>query len=334
MKFSLLTIFSMLFVSTTALLAETDYQKRFNTFTSHFNKQYDENEYHLRYNIFKGNVDIIDEHNKGEHSWTMEVNEFADMPWHEFKSKHATYTPRNNLGIWVKDETVDCSVFPTELDWVEKGAVTPIKNQGQCGSCWSFSTTGAVEGAWFVKTGDLVSLSEQQLVDCSRSFGNNGCNGGLMDYGFDYIIENGICPESDYPYTATDGTCNECKVSPVSVSSFKDVAPNNENALQQAVFRQPVSVALEADQSLWQFYKEGVMDSKCGTNLDHGVLVVGWGNRDGKDFWKVKNSWGPSWGEDGYILLSRNLEDPRGQCGIAMQPSYPIIEESYLTTVQ
>jgi KDEL-tailed cysteine endopeptidase len=185
-----------------------------------------------------------------------------------------------------------------------------------------------VEGAWFLSKGSLVSLSEQQLVDCSQAEGNQGCNGGLMDQAFQYIIDNkGITTEAAYPYTATDGTC-AAKGKPVAatLSGFKDVAANNELALETAIVQQPVSVAVEADQSVFQFYSGGVMDSACGTQLDHGVLAVGYGTDAGKEYYKVKNSWGADWGMKGYILLGRGAKfNPSGQCGIQMQASYPVV---------
>ena len=218
--------------------------------------------------------------------------------------------------------------LPESVDWVKGGAVTPVKNQGQCGSCWSFSATGAIEGANAITNGKLASLSEQELVDCSKRYGNMGCNGGLMDNAFHYVIDNGLCSESDYPYTASDDTCVSTDCTPiVKISDCADVIVNNELALKEAVSKQPVSVAIEADTKTFQLYSSGVLTSdSCGTNLDHGVLVVGYGTEDDTPYWLVKNSWGDTWGEDGYIKIGRSdSESSKGICGIAMQPSYPIV---------
>ena len=226
---------------------------------------------------------------------------------------------------------------PSSVDWVKNGAVTPVKNQGQCGSCWSFSTTGALEGAYYVAHGTLESFSEQQLVDCdNRKNGGKdmGCNGGLMDNAFAWIEKNGgLCTETAYPYTSgttkTAGTCDKsCSVVANSdISHFVDVPANSDADMMAALVQQPVSIAIEADQKDFQLYKSGVFTGSCGTKLDHGVLVVGYGTLDGVDYYMVKNSWGTTWGDNGYIRLGRgaSFNSGAGQCGMLMQASYPVV---------
>lgn len=229
------------------------------------------------------------------------------------------------------------SSIPKSIDWVELGAVTPVKDQGQCGSCWSFSTTGALEGAYYLANGNLISFSEQQLVDCDnwKNGGHDhGCNGGLMDNAFNWISENdGLCTETGYPYvsgtTNSAGSCvTTCsKITGSDIVSFVDVEPSSDEAMMSAIAKQPVSVAIEADQKDFQLYKSGVFTASCGTNLDHGVLVVGYGTMDGEDYYKVKNSWASSWGADGYIYLARGsaYNNGAGQCGVLLEASYPIL---------
>jgi len=307
----------------TQALSEAEYQTSFTRFVSKFSKAYEHEQFFTRYNIFKSNLDAITKHNEGNHSYTMGINEFADLTQEEFKAQNFGFVPIQRDFIRSKNEAnINVAAVPDSIDWVSKGAVTPVKNQGQCGSCWAFSTTGAVEGANFAKNGKLVSLSEQQLVDCAGSSGNMGCNGGLMDYAFEWIIKNGICEESAYPYKGVQGTCQKTCQSAATVSKYTDVPSGNENALETAVGTAgPVSVAIEADQMAFQFYSSGVFDAACGTNLDHGVLAVGYGTdaASGKNFWRVKNSWGASWGEQGYIRMIRG----KNQCGISLSASYP-----------
>jgi len=281
----------------------------------------------LRRYIFADNVQRIDAHNAGNHGWTMKVNSFADLHPSEFKARFASgYRYREQRSKNVVRPT-HVGALPTSVDWVTAGAVTPIKNQGDCGSCWAFSTTGSVEGIHFIKSGTLVSLSEQQLVDCSGAEGNQGCNGGLMDYAFEYIIKNGgICSEASYPYTGTDGKCKSSScTSAATITGYSDIPTNNDNALQTAAAQQPVSVAIEADQNCFQFYSSGVLNCPtCGTNLDHGVLVVGYGTSGSTPYYLVKNSWGTSWGEQGYVQMLRGSSaGTSGECGILLAASYP-----------
>jgi len=225
---------------------------------------------------------------------------------------------------------------PSAIDWTEKGAVTPVKDQGQCGSCWSFSTTGALEGAYEIKTKTLSSFSEQQLVDCD-TLGNggrdHGCNGGLMDNAFDWIAKNnGLCLESEYPYvsgtTMSAGTCKtSCKlVAGSDILKHVDV-DRTDLSFMTALAQQTVSVAIEADEREFQLYKSGVLTAKCGTNLDHGVLAVGYGSEAGLDYYKIKNSWSTSWGEKGYIRIGRGSQynGGQGQCGVLLEASYPVV---------
>merc|ERR1719333_1508248 len=288
-----------------------------------------------RFEIFKNNIDKINRHNSQGHSWWMGVTQFADLTADEFKEQivGGCTLPQNKIRKELGVEA-DLSDNPTSVDWTTKNVVTPVKNQGQCGSCWAFSTTGAIEARYAIARGTLTSLSEQELVDCAGSEGNNGCRGGLMDYGFEYVEQqHGLCSESSFPYVAKTETrqCNalrsSCGQKLDPITNHADVKSRDSAALEAAVAQGPVSVAIEADQSAFQLYKSGVLTGRCGAQLDHGVLAVGYSNEGAQHYWKVKNSWGANWGENGYIRLCKdcNANYGKGQCGILGQPSYPIV---------
>jgi len=324
-------LFISALVVSSYVFEEEEYEARFTKWVQQNQKSYDADEFFFRFNTFKDNVDKIHNHNKGHSTYKMAMNQFGDMDADEFIATHTGYN-RVNMNTLRKANTKSHKVgvkLPAAVDWRTNGAVTPVKDQGQCGSCWAFSTTGSTEGAYFLSTKKLVSLSEQELVDCSAAEGNSGCEGGLMDFGFQYIIDNkGITTEKAYPYTATDGTCASTgKPVGATISSFTDVTGSDNDALRAAVVQQPISIAIEADQDGFQFYSSGVFSGDCGDALDHGVLVVGYNQTATPAYWIVKNSWGASWGDAGYIFLvdDATLNGGTGQCGLLSEPSYPVV---------
>jgi cathepsin L len=302
-------------------LPEQHYQDLFTNWIQQHQKIYSNDEFQARYQAFKNNVDFVNTHNADPtKTFKVSLNVFADLSINEFNRLYKGLGP-----IAIPEPALDVPVnvnIPASVNWVTQGDVTAVKNQGQCGSCWSFSTTGSFESACKIQTtGGLVSLSEQQLVDCSGSYGNQGCNGGLMDNAFKYIkATGGLDTESSYPYTAKNGACHVVANSfgPCTVSGYTDVASRNEDALANAIALQPVSVAIDASHSSFQLYHSGIYyEPACSqTNLDHGVLAAGYG--DG--YYLVKNSWGASWGNAGYIQMSRGRSN---NCGIATAASYP-----------
>lgn len=282
------------------------------------------------FTAFVANHHAIVAHNRANNaSWTMAHNAFSHLSPSAFKARYLTLQPRSRLSANLFDVAVkDAPAESSSVDWSARGAVTPVKNQQQCGSCWAFSTTGSLEGALFLKTGQLHSLSEQMLVDCDTT--DSGCGGGLMDNAFAWIGSNGgICSEAEYPYTAAAGACQtKCTVVPgiTSKLSHVDVAASDA-ALTTAIAQQPVSIAIEADQSGFQFYSSGVFSGACGTELDHGVLAVGFGPAQNglPAYYKVKNSWGPTWGAAGYILIEKGAKQSGGLCGILTAATFPVL---------
>ncbi|CAH8675539.1 unnamed protein product [Schistosoma rodhaini] len=291
-----------------------------------------------RFFIFSANFAKMMEHNhafqEGKVTYKMGVNEFTDKTDYELKKlrgyKVTSGAIRHKGSMYIRSQHTK---LPSKVDWRKEGAVTDVKNQGQCGSCWAFSTTGAIEGQHYRKTNRLVNLSEQQLVDCSKSYGNNGCSGGLMNSAFEYVRDNeGIDSEISYPYISGDGTeNNRCLFNAsnilAQVTGYVTIHEGDERALMDAVATKgPVSVAINAGLPSFSMYKSGIYsDTDCeGTldALDHGVLVVGYGEENGRSYWLIKNSWGEEWGEKGYIKISKGSHN---MCGVASAASYPLV---------
>lgn len=305
---------------------ENSYRTEFYNFIKTYNKKYTTDEYEKRFQIFKNNLNFINEHNcfnNMNYNYRLKINDFADKTFEEYKTILSPVNKKfENVFHHYTINSADSLDWRSSNNPLELVAVTNVKNQGQCGSCWSFSAAAATEGAWAISGHPLVSLSEQQLVDCSTQ--NNGCDGGEMDLAFQYIEQNGLCSYSSYPYTAQQGTCQHC-VPVASLTGYLDIPSGNETALYEQLQYGPVSIAIEADQSSFQFYSSGVFDGPCGTNLDHGVTLVGYGTDgdSGLDYWIVKNSWGSSWGEDGYIRMVRG----KNMCGISLGASRPYYQK-------
>ncbi|GIZ03769.1 procathepsin L [Caerostris extrusa] len=301
-----------------------------------YNKTYSNVEDTARRIIWQNNIQKIQKHNLeaelNMHSFKLGVNHFTDRVKQEMT---------RSTGLKMSNRTGDRTffmapsnvVYPNHVDWREKGLVTEVKDQGDCGSCWAFSATGSLEGQHKRKTGKLVSLSEQNLLDCAEK-GNHGCGGGVIDFAFEFIKkQGGIDTEESYPYLAKQypGSLTKVLVNSkektvgATLTGYVDVEEENEIALMQAVATVgPVSVGIHAGSYGFMNYKSGIYDVEdCNSeDLNHGVLVVGYGSEKGKDYWIVKNSWGSKWGEDGYIRMVRNKKN---QCGIASIPSYPLV---------
>lgn len=334
MKF--LILLSVVAFASAARIADVTLDNYWKEFTELHGKQYASTEEEaLRRSIWETNLKYINEHNLeaslNKHTFTLKMNKFGDLTNQEFVSMMNGFNKTKNMyrtgsnPRFMKPSNVK---IPDAVDWRKQGYVTPVKDQGQCGSCWAFSAVASLEGQHFKQATKLVSLSEQNLVDCSRKYGNMGCNGGLMDQAFAYIKDNkGIDTEQSYPYKAID---QKCKFNPQTVGAtdtgFTDIESGDESALESAIATVgPISVAIDASQSSFQFYASGIYsDADCSSEqLDHGVTAIGYDSMgQGQDYYIVKNSWGTSWGDKGYILMARNQDN---MCGIATMSSYPLV---------
>tara|TARA_Y100001938_G_C8038406_1_gene404732 strand:- start:257 stop:1111 length:855 start_codon:yes stop_codon:yes gene_type:complete len=268
------------------------------------------------------NREFMTKHNSENHSYVVGENRFINVTYND------EFVPMNHYNYEKeKYNIIDFDdLHKYRVDWRNENKVSSVKNQGNCGGCWAFSSVGAIESAWAIKHNILYNLSEQELIDCSSK--NNGCEGGSMDLAFQYVIENGLCSNVSYPYIAQDGSCDDNCKTLVQISNYSDIVENSEKMLALAVQHQPISVAIQANKRSFQMYQSGIYsDIDCGFELDHGVLLVGYGydKKYDMDYWIVKNSWSTSWGENGYIRIQKGINDERGLCGIAMAPSVPIV---------
>jgi C1A family cysteine protease len=295
-------------ISTAFAVSTIDAQDQFVQFMNVFNKKYEStSELFKRFNIFKDNVEFIQQHNAENHTYTLGVNEFTDLSHEEFVNTYVGKLSTENAAPLVSLDDGIIADTPNDQDWRQRGAVNPVRNQGQCGSCWAFAAVAALEGATKVGKGNLPVLSEQHLVDCSGSAGNHGCGGGLPSNALNWASRNGgVCSGSSYPYTGRDGRCNTGCTKAATTGGAGSVAAS-DSGLVSALNGRPVAVAIVASGRAFQSYSSGVFTGPCPGNLDHAVTAVGYTGAA----WIVRNSWGSSWGQGGYIMMARG-----NTCGI------------------
>jgi len=302
-------------------LHEHEYQSLFSKWMAQHNKNYDIDAIFGRYKLWKENLNYIHHSNQQNRSYTLAMNQFGDLTTEEFRSIYNRARP-SQIKATHYHKVVKAVTDDGSLSWVSLGYVTDVKDQGQCGSCWSFSTTGALEFLT-ARNGQLIPLSEQCLMDCTR--GSSGCTGGWVTSAYEFVQASGIASEAAYPYTAQIGTtCRSYTSVLTNVAGWVQVEENNENAMMDAIQIQSLSILLAADHKPFQYYNGGVLDTDagdCGVDLDHAVLLVGYGTdpQSGKQYWTVKNSWGSWWGEKGFIRIVRGSNE----CNLSANPTYP-----------
>jgi len=333
MKLSVVALLLSICIFASAALNDTEVYSAFARFKAKYGKTYSKNELKHRLRVFRDNLNFIKTHNDDDSkSHKVGVTQYADLTNKEYRAMLGAKMDMraHTEGPQFSANDTSNSTIPAEFDWRIKNVVTPIKDQGQCGSCWSFSAIAALESCYALKYGPekMVTLSEQNLIDCSTSEGTLGCKGGWVDRAYDYIKKNGgIDTDKFYPYTTSGpNTClynTTGSASPVAtITSYQRIQTRNETALLHAAFKAPISVLIDADHKSFQHYKSGVYyEPTCSEYvLDHAVLVIGWGTENGTDFWLVKNSWDTWWGDNGFIKMARNKNN---NCGIATTAILP-----------
>lgn len=309
-------------------ITDSHLEFEFDKFKRKHGKQYGNKKEHVyRQELFRQNIRFIHSMNRKSKGYALSVNHLTDKSDVELKAlRGKIYTGVYNGGKPFPYQHVQKLQLPAQFDWRIFGAVTPVKDQSVCGSCWSFGTVGAIEGAYFLKTGQLLRFSQQALIDCSWGFGNNGCDGGEDFRAYQWMLKHGGIPTEDQygPYLGQDGYCHANNVTlTAKITGYVNVTPGDEQALRLAIFKHgPISVAIDASHKTFSFYSNGIYyDEECGNkeeNLDHAVLAVGYGTINGQDYWLIKNSWSNYWGNDGYVLMSAK----NNNCGVMTTPTY------------
>ncbi|XP_075998239.1 pro-cathepsin H [Genypterus blacodes] len=319
-------VFAFVSVASALRLSDID-EFHFKSWLAQHNKVYSSGNYDERLRIFTENKRTVDKHNEGNHTFTMALNQFSDLTFGEFRKYYLLTEPQNcsaTKGNYVSRN----GPYPDSIDWRLKGNyVTNVKDQGSCGSCWTFSTTGCLESVTAIATGKLQTLSEQQLVDCAQDFNNHGCDGGLPSQAFEYIKYNkGLMTEQDYPYQAHEGLCRyNPEMAAAFVKDIVNITAYDEMGMVDAVAtRNPVSFAYEVTNDFMHYHQGVYSSTQCHSTTDkvnHAVLAVGYGKENGPPYWIVKNSWGSGWGMNGYFLIERG----RNMCGLAACSAFPVV---------
>jgi C1A family cysteine protease len=313
-------------VLVSASLSEQQYQTLFSKWMKQHNKSYRHDMVRQRYNTWRANLAFITAHNAAGHSYSLALNEFGDMTLAEFKAVHASGTYKAPAASKMAPPAVDLDL-PEVVDWRLEGAVLPVQNEEQCGSCWAFVSTDAMSCLWYQKTKLLVELSTQEVIDCSGAFGCEGCNGGLTSGAYQWVMSNdGICEAAVYPFVGQNQNCGSKNCTNVArITNFVSVPAADEVTLKAAVAQQVVSSACMASTQSFQFYSSGVFnDPTCNPqDIDHGMSIIGYGTTsNGTDYWLLRNMWGPTWGMKGYMYMIRGVD----MCGIAESATYPTLD--------